>query len=217
MSLPEIFGEVLGEGLEALGVVVDVAGRARLEAYVERLLFWNRKVNLTAVTEPAEVAEVHLVDSIAVLRTLGSAKTLLDIGSGNGLPGVALACVRKELKVTCCDTVQKKVAFVKTVAAELDLDVRAKAVRAEGDPRGEGLPRCDAVVSRAFMDVARWLPIGVRYLAEGGRLFAMLGRDAEDATLSAVAGESGLALEVVDRFVLPRSGARRAVARFRRA
>jgi 16S rRNA (guanine527-N7)-methyltransferase len=72
-------------------------------------------------------------------------------------------------------------------------------------------------VSRAFVDVARWLPIGVRYLAEGGRLFAMLGRDAEDATLSALAGESGLALEAVDRFALPRSGARRAVARFRLA
>ena len=217
MSLPEIFDEVLEDGLTALGVAVDAAGRARLAAYVERLLFWNRKVNLTAVTVPAEVAEVHLVDCIALLRTLGPAKTLLDIGSGNGLPGVALACVRKELKVTCCDRAQKKVAFVKAVAAELDLAVRAKAVRATGDPGGEGLPRCDAVVSRAFTDVARWLPLGARYLSEGGKLFAMLGREADDAALLTLAGGSGLALEAVDRFVLPRSGARRAVARFGRA
>ncbi len=215
MSLPEIFDEVLGEGLTALDVAVDAAGRARLAAYVQRLLFWNRKVNLTAVTAPAEVAEVHLVDCIALLRTLGPAKTLLDIGSGNGLPGVALACARKELRVTCCDRAQKKVAFVKAVAAELDLDVRAKAVRAAGDPGGEGLPRCDAVVSRALTDVERWLPLGLRYLSEGGRLFAMLGREAEDATLLALAGENGLVLEVVDRFVLPRSGAQRAVACFR--
>ena len=62
VSLPGIFDEVLVEGLAALEVAVDAGGRARLAAYVERLLFWNRKVNLTAVTAPGEVAEVHLVD-----------------------------------------------------------------------------------------------------------------------------------------------------------
>ena len=76
------------------------------------------------------------------------------------------------------------------------------------------MPLCDAVVSRAFTDVAAWLPLGVRYLSKGGKLFAMLGRDRDDAALAGVAGACGLTLEVVDRFVLPRSGARRAVARF---
>ncbi len=217
MALPDIFHAVLGEGLATLGVVVDAAGRARLEAFAERLLFWNRKVNLTAVTTPAEVAEVHLVDCLALLRTLGPARTLLDVGGGNGLPGVALACVRGNLRVTCCDRVQKKVAFVKAVAAELDLDVRAKVVRAGGDPEGEGLPRCDAVVSRALADAARWLPLGARYVAEGGKVLAMLAREADDGALAMVAERSGLRLEAVDRFILPRSGAQRAVARFRRA
>jgi 16S rRNA (guanine527-N7)-methyltransferase len=217
VALPDIFGEVLGEGLAALGVEASPAARSRLGAYSERLLAWNRKVNLTAVTAPAEVAELHLVDSLALLRTLGEARTVLDVGSGAGLPGVALACVRDELEVTCCDSVQKKVAFVKAVAAELDLRVRAKAVRAAGDPDSEGLPRCDAVVSRAFAEPSRWLPLALSYLAEGGRVFAMLGRAAEDAALAELGRASGLALELVDRFTLPRSGARRAIARFRRA
>ena len=104
-----------------------------------RLLRWNSKVNLTAVTEPAEVAEVHIVDSLALLRTLGPARTMLDVGCGAGLPGAVLACVRSDLTVTCCDMVLKKVAFVKAVAAELDLRVQAKAVRAAGDPEAEGL------------------------------------------------------------------------------
>src|SRR5919198_4499496 len=160
MALAPSFDAALAEGLAALQVEVDARGRELLRAYVERLLRWNRKVNLTAVTAPDEVAEKHLVDSLALLRTLGPATAVLDIGSGGGLPGVALACARRDLQVVCCDAVAKKVAFVKAVAAELDLSVRARAVRAGGDPAREGLPRAGAVVSRAFADPARWLPLG---------------------------------------------------------
>lgn len=214
MPLPDIFDEVLRTGIDALAVTVDAGARMRLAAYAEALLRWNRRVNLTAVTDPADVAEIHLVDSLALLRSLGDVRTLLDVGSGAGLPGVALACARPVLDVTCCDSVQKKVAFVKAVAAELDLPVRARAVRAAGDPDREGLPRCDAVVSRAFADAARWLPLAVHYLAPGGKVFAMLGRDADEQELRDVGAASGLALELLDRFTLPRSGAQRAIARY---
>lgn len=215
MALPPIFDEVLEAGLAALGVAVDAAGRARLARYAEQLLRWNARVNLTAVTEPGQVAELHLVDSLALLRSLGDARTLLDVGSGAGLPGVALACARPELRVTCCESVRKKVAFVKAIAAELALPVRGVALRAAGAPDAEGLPRCDAVVSRALADPARWLPLGARYVAPGGRLFAMLGREVDESGLAALGEASGLRLELVDRFALPRSDAQRAVARFR--
>jgi 16S rRNA (guanine527-N7)-methyltransferase len=215
VALPAPFDEVLSGGLGALGVVVEAEGLSRLRAFAEKLLAWNRKVNLTAITDPAAVAELHLVDSLALLRTLGTARTVLDVGSGAGLPGVALACARPELQVTCCDVVQKKVAFLKAVSADLGLAVRARAVRAAGDPEAEGLPRSEAVVSRAFADPARWLPLGARYLAPGGRLFAMLGRDAGEASLEAAASEHGLALDALDRFSLPRTGHVRAIARFR--
>jgi 16S rRNA (guanine527-N7)-methyltransferase len=214
VALPPSFHEVLEGGLAALGLEVDARGRELLSAYTERLLRWNVKVNLTSITAPEAVAEKHLVDSLALLRTLGGARTVLDVGSGAGLPGVALACARRGLDVFCCDTVGKKVAFVKAVSAELDLPVRARAVRAAGAPEAEGLPRAEAVVSRAFADPARWLPLGRAYLAPGGRLFAMLGRDADEAALRTLAHANGLALEGVDRFALPRSGAERAIARF---
>ncbi len=218
VTLPRRFDEALAEGLDALGLAGEVDGtaRARLRAYAERLLFWNRRVNLTAITEPGEVAERHFVDSLALLRTLGAPRTLLDVGSGAGLPGVALACVRSELAVTCCDSVRKKVAFVKAVSAELSLAVQARNVRAAGRPEAEGLGRADAVVSRAFADPGRWLGLGAAYLAGDGALFAMLGRGAQELALRELGERNGLLLEVVDRFVLPRSGAERAVARFRK-
>ena len=117
-------------------------------------------MNLTRITAPAEVAEKHLVDSLLLLPALAGARTLLDVGAGAGLPGVPLACVRRDLAVTCCDSVAKKVAFVKAVSAELGVDVRAVAVRAEGAPERERLPRADAVVSRALADPELWVPLG---------------------------------------------------------
>ncbi len=210
------FQEALLRGIEALRLPVDEAARALLERYADRLLAWNRKVNLTAITAPAEVAEKHLVDSLALLPALAGARTLLDVGSGAGLPGVAVACARRDLTVTCCDSVAKKVAFVKAVAAELGVDVRAVAVRAEGRPEEERLPRADAVVSRAFAEPEAWVPLGARYLAEGGTLLAMLGREGDAARLEQVGAEAGLALVGVESFRLPLSGAERAIARWRR-
>lgn len=210
------FHEALARGLEVLRLPVDDTARGLLERYADRLLAWNPKVNLTAITAPAELAEKHLVDCLALLPALEAARTVLDVGSGAGLPGVALACARRDLAVTCCDSVTKKISFVKAVSAELKLNVRAVAVRAAGDPEREGLPRADAVVSRALADPARWLPLGVRYLAEGGTLLAMLGRGADQSALEALGAEHGLALVGLEQLELPISRASRAIARWRR-
>jgi 16S rRNA (guanine527-N7)-methyltransferase len=110
-----VFRETLSRGLEALKLEVPQEARGLLERYADRLLAWNRKVNLTSITAPAEVAEKHILDSLLLLRALGSARSLLDLGSGAGLPGIPLACARPGLEVTCCDSVGKKVAFVKAV------------------------------------------------------------------------------------------------------
>ncbi|HEX9242066.1 MAG TPA: 16S rRNA (guanine(527)-N(7))-methyltransferase RsmG [Anaeromyxobacter sp.] len=210
------FREALGEGTRAFGLALPEGAESLLERYADRLLAWNRKVNLTAVTGPAEVAEKHLVDSLVLLPFVAGARTLLDVGAGAGLPGVPLACVRRDLAVTCCDSVAKKIAFVKAVAAELAIDVRAVAVRAAGEPEEERLPRADAVVSRALADPEAWVPLGARYLGEGGVLLAMLGRDADAERLSRLGAASGLRLEKLERYELPLSRSSRAIASWRR-
>jgi 16S rRNA (guanine527-N7)-methyltransferase len=113
--------------------------------------------------------------------------------------------------------VAKKVAFVKAVSAELGVDVRAVAVRAEGDPEREKLPRADALVSRAFADPEIWVPLGAKYLADGGVLVAMLGRGADRARLEALGEAAGLRLDRLHAFELPLSRSARAIATWRRA
>jgi 16S rRNA (guanine527-N7)-methyltransferase len=105
---------------------------------------------------------------------------------------------------------------VKAVAAELGLRVRGTAVRAAGRPDREGLPRADAAVSRALAEPRRWVELGSHYLAAGGRLFAMLGREVSEGELFRIGAENGLELEALARFALPLSGAQRAIARYRR-
>jgi 16S rRNA (guanine527-N7)-methyltransferase len=210
------FHETLVTGARALGLALDEPSLGRLERFADRLLAWNRKVNLTAITDPREVAEKHLLDSLALLPALAGRGTLLDVGSGAGLPGVVVACARPDLRVTCCDSVGKKVAFVKAVAVELGLDVRGVQARATGQPDRDGLPRCEAVVSRALAEPEAWVALGAPYVLPGGLLLAMLGRAADRALLESVGARAGLRFSGLEEFVLPGSGAARAIARWER-
>ncbi len=211
------FRETLEGGARALGLDIPPPALPLLERFAERLIAWNRKVNLTAITAPAEVAEKHLLDSLLILRSLGGGRSLLDVGSGGGLPGVVVACVRPELEVVCCDSVAKKVAFVKAVAVELGLArVRGVVARATGRPEADGLPRCEAVVSRAVVEPATWVPLGSAYLSAGGTLIAMLGRAYDEGRLSELGTAAGLDLVGVERYELPFSGSARAIARWTR-
>jgi 16S rRNA (guanine527-N7)-methyltransferase len=214
--MDRVFEQVLRSGIEALALTVDEPAIGRLVRFADRLTVWNRKMNLTAITDPAEMAEKHFLDSLVLLPALEGRTTLLDIGSGAGLPGMALACARPGLLVTCCDSVAKKMAFVKAVSAELALTVRGLAVRATGDSARDGLPICEAVVSRALTDPERWVELGASYVAAGGVLLGMLGRGADRGHLEALGQARGFELLGLDQFELPFSHATRAVVRWGR-
>ena len=212
----DAFETALRTGIDRLRLEVDEAGVGRMCRYAARLLAWNRKVNLTAITAPAEVAEKHFLDSLLLLPSVAGRRTLLDVGSGAGFPGMALACARPELRVTCCDSVGKKVAFVKATAAELGVEVRGIHGRATGQPELDGLPRSEVVVSRALADPAEWVALGQGYVEPGGLLLAMVAKAPERESLELLGRGALLELAGVDEFTLPFSGAPRSVVRWTR-
>ena len=111
--------------------------------------------------------------------------------------------------------VAKKVGFLKAAGAVLGLKgFRAVHARAEGAPEKEGLPRADIVISRAFMDLPQWVPLGSRYVSEQGRLVAMLGQAPRDA--EALGAAHGFSRVRVRGYALPYSKATRHVAVFER-
>ncbi len=195
------------EGAAQMGVRLAPDQLRQLGRHVDLMLKWNKSINLTAIIDPDEVVEKHVLDSLAVVPLLPSG-SLLDAGTGAGFPGIPLAIARPELEVALVDSVQKKVAFLKNTLAELRLPkAKAYAVRLEGNPSREELPRVHAAVARAFAAPEEWLRLARHYVLPGGVAICMLGpSDAIPDKLE----ELALIQEL--RYALPYSGAQRRLA-----
>jgi len=197
----------IGEGAAQMGVRLGPDQLKQLGRHVDLMLKWNKSVNLTAITDPDEVAEKHVLDSLAVVPLLPSG-SLLDAGTGAGFPGIPLAIARPDLEVVLVDSVQKKVAFLKSVLAELRLPkVRAVAVRLEGNPSREQLPRVHAAVARACASPEDWLRLAQQYVLPAGVAICMLGPS--DKVPPQV---GALALKQELSYTLPTSKAQRRLA-----
>jgi 16S rRNA (guanine527-N7)-methyltransferase len=206
------FLERLRLGVASLGVQVPLESEEGLFWLASELLRWNAKVNLTAIVDPIDVLDKHILDSLSVAPSLAEdARRLLDVGTGAGFPGLPLALVRPELEVWLVDSVAKKVGFVKHAIAALGLAPRARALHAtlRGAPAAEGIPVMDAAVSRALREVPGWATLASPYLRLGGQLLAMVGGGFEPPALE------GFGPPDVRRFALP-SGAGRTVLAYRR-
>ncbi len=152
---------------------------ARLTAYFELLMEWNRRVNLTGFHDGAAAVEKHLGDTITLLPHLPAEPfPLLDIGTGPGVPGLLLAVLRPDIEVWACDAVRKKVSFVLFCAARLELK-NLKVLHQRLDPRVESssLPSCffKVVVSQAMTSAGGLARLAAPYLAHDGYIIAMKG------------------------------------------
>ena len=160
----------LAAGLAVLGLDLPDNAQQQLLAFRDLLLKWNKTYNLTALRDPEQAISNHLLDSLAILPNIGDGP-LLDVGSGGGLPGIALAIARPDLAVTLVDTVQKKASFLQQVAIELGLkNVTVHHVRVE-KMAGQFAQIC----ARAFAELAVFVGLTRHLLAPGGRWLAMKG------------------------------------------
>ena len=165
-------GEPLGHGLAQLGLKLAPAACEKLLLYIDLLQKWNRVYNLTAVREPDRMLSQHLLDCLAIVPHLAGA-SLLDVGSGAGLPGIPVAIALPRLAVTLLEANHKKAAFLRQASIELHLDnVAVVGERAEAWQTAQ---RFDMVVSRALADLAEFIRLAGRFVAPGGSLAAMKG------------------------------------------
>lgn len=169
-------------GAAALGCPLDDAQADRLLGYLDLLARWNKVYNLTALRDPAQMLTHHLLDSLAVIppmrrHTGGAPTTVLDVGSGGGLPGVVIAATQPHTTVTCVDTVQKKVTFVRQVAAELRLpNLQARHTRVEAITDTQW----PLITARAFASLPDIVTLTRALLAPGGVWMAMKGQHPAD-------------------------------------
>jgi 16S rRNA (guanine527-N7)-methyltransferase len=165
----------LDRGLAELALALPAGAREGLLDYMALLLKWNRTYNLTAIRDPLAMVSQHLLDSLAVVAHLPLAPgaRLADAGSGAGLPGIPLAIARPHWRITLAEASQKKAAFLRQAAIELNLgNVEVHEGRVEA---WRPQPLFDAVIARAFAALQEFLAACRHLLAPGGVLAAMTG------------------------------------------
>lgn len=220
MPQPELTSQQsLQNTATTLGLSLSTAQADTLISYLALLQRWNGTYNLTAVRDPAQMLTQHLADCLAVVGPLRRACSdtphrathrLLDVGSGGGLPGVVIAVLNPAIDVTCVDTVGKKAAFVRQVAAELRLrNLHAAHARVE---QLNAVP-FDVVTSRAFASLADFARLTRSHIGVDGLWMAMKGKYPVDELAALPVG-----IEVfhVEQLVVPGLDAERCLVWMRR-
>ena len=165
--------EQIRAGVAAMELELPDSAVEKLARYLDLIAKWNRVHNLTAVRETDQMVVLHLLDSLSVLPHLAQARTVLDVGTGAGLPDIPVAIARPDLAVTLLDSSHKKCTFLRQVKTELALD--NAEVACERVEEWKPAQRFDAVISRAFSDLADFVQQAHHLVAPGGVMLAMKG------------------------------------------
>lgn len=222
LQWPELSGfpDHVDQGAKAMGVHLDRPQIALFALHAKELLEWNRVANLTAITEPAELAEKQFLDTLSLPPFVPSGSRVLDIGSGGGFPGIPLKVVRPDLHLTLVDASRKKVNFLKHVIRTMGLkDIEARHIRAEDlacnvKTRDNAY---DVVISKAVSKLDRLVNQAVPLLRPSGRIIAMKGVSVEDELSRARPRIEGEALRLEKKaYRLPLLGIERTLIVLRR-
>lgn len=176
--------QTICEELEAFGVQLEERQAGQVAVYIDKLLLWNQRVNLTSVTSPLDIVRRHFGESMYGAQFLAErAGTLADVGSGAGFPGLVLKLVCPALKVTLIEPVTKKAVFLSEVARALNLD-GVEIIRERTDNIRE--LQVDAVTARAVGELGGLLRWCNGVLADRGQILLWLG--AGDAEMTRAVG-----------------------------
>jgi 16S rRNA (guanine527-N7)-methyltransferase len=208
--------EILRQGAANFNLSLTNSQLSAFEDYASALIAWNRRVNLTRIVEPDEIAVKHFLDSLAVWVALPSSSpsfSLIDVGSGAGFPGLPLKIVCPDIKLTLLEATGKKAAFLQHLVELLKLtDVKILAARAEESGRHPAQrEQYDVAVARAVAALPVLAEYTLPLVKVGGRIIAQKGPDPalEIETAAQALTVLGGQLDRVVPVTIPGLGARR--------
>ena len=151
-----VFKEELEKYLNAISIKLEEKQIKQFYDYMNLLIEWNKKINLTAIIEPKEIILKHFVDSLTVSKYINEKSTLIDVGTGAGFPGIPLKILRNDIKITLVDSLNKRIKFLDEVIEKLNLDgIKTVHGRAEEIGRNrEYREKFDYATSRAVANTA---------------------------------------------------------------
>ncbi|MEY3418422.1 MAG: hypothetical protein RJA46_193 [Pseudomonadota bacterium] len=177
--------DLVSLGIEDLGLNLSPANIADLELFLQEMGRWNQVHNLTAIEGEKNSVRLHLIDSITVLPLMRQFLDMenlkiADLGSGGGLPAIPIAILQPDWHVTLIEAIRKKTAFLQHVRGKLGLkNIQVLSERVESVAKSQP-GQFDAVISRAFTNLAHFLELSLPLLKPSGLVFAMKARRADE-------------------------------------
>lgn len=179
-----IFHDVLARVADEYSLVLTDEQLAAFTTYFEMLVEWNQKINLTAITDPTEVAVKHMIDSLSCFDSdiFKHGARIIDVGTGAGFPGLPLKIFRPDLKLTLFDSLNKRILFLKAVTEQLGIhDIKFVHSRAEDGGRNKQFrEQYDIAVSRAVARLNILSEFCLPFVALGGFFIALKGSQYSD-------------------------------------
>ena len=192
----------LQSGLPQLGLELSEAVQKTLCDFGAAVIQQNKVMNLTAITEPSQVAKLHLLDSLTLLTVADlKEKTIIDVGCGAGFPGVPVKIACPEARLTLLDSLGKRMTWLETVLPQLGVDAQCITARAE-EAVQQHREQYDVATSRAVARLNILLELTAPYVKVGGTVLAMKGLAAKEELEEAkgAMAKLGLRLEAVQEF-----------------
>lgn len=177
----QLFTDRLRKGVSLSGQKVSPDQLALMVGHARELSLWNKKINLTAIRDTRAMAEKHFLDTVCVHPLLANEYRIMDMGTGGGFPAIPLKILNPGMAVTMVDSVRKKVNFLNHVVRTLGLEnisaVHARVEDLANDPdHAQGY---DAVISRGFADLEKFVALARPMVKPGGRIYALKGDNAK--------------------------------------
>jgi 16S rRNA (guanine527-N7)-methyltransferase len=214
-SYQGIISSLLTKGALDLGLALSDAKSEQCIRYLAELIKWNRKINLTSITNERDVIIKHFLDSFSYCKGFAPRPDLklLDLGSGAGFPALPIKVIFPEISVTLVESVRKKTSFLRHIVRTLHL-CQVDIIDARAENLSDlHLYRYDVITARAFAGMIVVLRTGAKFLKPGGLM--VLSRGPEESLSDDILASVGLVLDSRFELKLPFSDYRRAIWVFR--
>lgn len=203
----EVFSKELKNKASQIDIILEEKQIENFYKYMNLLLEWNEKMNLTAITEPSEVVLKHFIDSLTISNLIEEEKSIIDVGTGAGFPGIPLSIVNNE-NITLLDSLNKRITFLEEVINSLELkNIKAVHARVEEFAKNKKEREMyDIATSRAVAPLNVLLEYLLPLVKVGGKCICMKGSNTEEIdeaknALKILGGE----IEKIEKITLPES------------
>lgn len=211
----KIFYETIINKAKKISIEISEEQANKLYEFMNLLLEWNEKINLTSITDPEEIIVKHFIDSFTISKYIEKDAKVIDVGTGAGFPGIPLKIIRDDLKITLLDSLNKRIVFLDEVINKLKLEniITTHARAEEFGREKENREKYDIATSRAVANTAVLSEYLMPLVVKDGKCIYMKGPDIDEEIKD---GEKAIKVlggkvEKIEKFTLPETDIKRSI------